>query len=309
MIDGRLFSRATVLLLLSGFPLLAGSAPLSPSVASDTSQSMQGSLTLGGSVALANLTALWAQEFRRIYPLVEIVLSDAGGEAGIGALVNGDADAVLLGDSLSHSQLEVFRDKYGYAPKLIPVARDAVAIYVDAGNPLRRITLAQLDAIFSATHRCSKAAITNWQQLGIAVADESAHVLPYGLDDSTAAYRVFKQVALCGGDFLPDFQAMAGPGAVESAIASQPGAIGFSSNALRSAGIRPLAVARDDIKKAVAPNVESISSKRYPMSRTLSIAVNAPPGKSLSPLLQAFVDYVLSVSGQDTARKAGYVPL
>ncbi|GMQ88824.1 MAG: phosphate ABC transporter substrate-binding protein PstS family protein [Gammaproteobacteria bacterium] len=300
-----LFSRTAVLLLLSGLPLLAGGDP----VANDTTESVQGSLALGGSVTLADLASLWVQDFRQLHPLVEIVVSSAGSEAGIAALVNGTAGAVLLGNSPSRSQLEVFRDKYGYAPMLIPVAMDAVAVYVNTLNPLRRITLTQLDAIFSVTHRCGEAAITDWQQLGIAVVGESARVLPYGLDDSTAVYQVFKQVALCNGDFRPDFQAMAGPGAVESAIASQSSAIGFSSSALRSAGIRPLAVARGNIEKAVVPDADAISSKRYPMSRTLLIAVNAPAGKPLSPLLQAFVDYVLSASGQDTARKAGYVPL
>ena len=300
-----LFSRMAALLLLSALPLLASGDP----VANDTTESLQGSLALGGSVTLADLTTLWVQDFRQVHPLVEIVVSGAGSEAGIAALVNGTAGAVLLGNSPSRAQLGAFRDKYGYAPKLIPVAMGAVAVYVNTRNPLQQVTLAQLDAIFSVTHRCGEATITDWQQLGIAAAGKPARVLPYGLDDSTAAYRVFKQVALCGGDFRSDFQAMAGPGAVESAIASQPGAIGFSGSALRSAGIRPLAVARDNTQKAVAPDADAISSKRYPMSRTLLIAVNVPPGKPLPPLLQAFLDYVLSTNGQDTVRKAGYVPL
>lgn len=309
MTYSHLFLRTTMLLLLAGLPLLAGSNPLSSPEGRDAGKSIQGSLVLGGSVALADLTALWAQDFHRMHPLVKIVLSDAGSEAGIDALINGSADAVLLGKSPSRSQLDLFRDKYGYAPELIPVARDAVAVYVNALNPLRRITLVQLDAIFSVTHRCSQTAITDWQQLGAPTRGESTRIQTYGLDDSTAVYQVFKQVALCGGDFNPDFQAMAGPGNVESAISSQPGAIGFSSSALRSAGIRPLAVARDNIDKAVAPDIDAITHERYPMSRVLSIAVNTPAGESLPPLLRAFVDYILSASGQDTARKAGYAPL
>jgi len=305
----HLFLHVTLLLLLNSQPLLASDNSASMPVAGDTRKSVHGSFTLSGSVALADLSALWIQDFRQSHPLVNIGLSDSGGEAGIAALVNGSAEVVLLGNEPTHSQLEVFKDKYGYAPSLFPVARDAVAVYVNKLNPLRQITLAQLDAIFSVTYRCGEKAITNWQQLGAAVEDKPGRVLPYGLDDSTAAYQVFKQVALCGGDFLPDFQAMAGPDAVESAVASQPGAIGFSSSALRSADIRALAVARNSSKEAVAPTADAISNKRYPMSRTLLIAVNAPVGKPLSPVLQAFIDYVLSTSGQALARKAGYVPI
>jgi phosphate transport system substrate-binding protein len=275
----------------------------------DADLHLHGAVVLGGSVALADLAGLWVQGFRQVYPLVEVTLSDAGGEAGIAALENGIADAVLLGGWPTASQLEALKNRYGYTPTLIPVAMDAVAVYVNAQNPLRQITLAQLDGIFSATHRCGEAAIGDWRQLGVPADAGLSSIVAYGLDDSTSAYLVFRQVALCDGDFRPEFQAVAGPDAVASAVATQSGAIGFSSSALGAASLRPLDVARDHSARAIPPDAEAIRSKRYPMSRTLLIAVNVSAGKPLPPLLQALVTYVLSPDGQKMAQRAGYVSL
>jgi len=186
---------------------------------------------------------------------------------------------------------------------------DGVAVYVNKLNPLRRITLTQLDAVFSVTRHCGgEAPIETWDQLGIAGALKTRRIVPYGLVDSTGAYHLFRDIALCGGDFKPDFQAMAGPDALESAIESQPDALGFSSSALHSAGIRPLAVASDGSSTAVPPDEANIRNRRYPLSRTLTIAVNLPPSGSLPPALKAFLDYVRSVQGQEVAAKAGYAP-
>jgi phosphate transport system substrate-binding protein len=299
-----------LLLLFVGPPMPARSDDSSILTPLDAADPVRGPLALGGSVALADLVSVWVEGFRQTNPLVTPVLGDAGGEAGLDALVNGVADAVLLGNWPTPSELEAFEHKYGYRPQLFPVAKDAVAVYVNTSNPVGQVTLAQLDAMYSVTRRCgAQAAITDWKQVSGAGLETATPILLYGLDDSTDAYQLFRQVALCGGDFRPDFQALVGPEAVESAIADQPGAIGFSSSALGAAGMRYLAVAPDSAAAAVLPTAEAIRSKRYPMSRTLLIAVNVPPGKSVPPVLQAFVDYVLSPRGQASAAKLGYVAL
>jgi phosphate transport system substrate-binding protein len=307
----RKLSWVMVVLLVFTGPLLTARGDQSSQLAPlDAADPVRGPLALGGSVALADLVSIWVQGFRQINPLVEPVLGDAGGDAGLDALVNGVADAVLLGNWPTQSELEAFEHKYGYPPQLIPVARDAVAVYVNTSNPVGQVTLAQLDAMYSATRRCgAQEAVTDWKQLNVPGVETANPILTYGLDDSTDVYQLFRQVALCGGDFRRDYQAMVGPEAVEAAIASQPGAIGFSSSALHSAGMRYLAVAPDSHAQAVLPTAEDIRSNRYPMSRTLLIAVNVPPGKSVPPVLQAFVDYVLSPRGQASAAKLGYVAL
>ncbi len=289
----------TLLLLATTAILPAHAGPL-----------VAGPLQLGGSLTLADLVTAWVDGFRRYAPGISVAVADTGTEAGFAALVNGSEDAVLVALPASAGQRAAFEARFGYPPTFYPVAMDAVAVYVSDGNPLRRITLAQLDAVYSDTLRCgARAGIETWGALGVGGSLASRRIRPYGLTTNTGASRLFRKVALCGGDFGPGFQAVAGPDALEAALTSQPDAIGFSSSALRSAGLRALAVARDAGATAALPDAAAIRSQRYPMSRKLAIAVNLPPSGRLPAALAAFVRYARSPAGQAVAARAGYVPL
>ena len=130
-----------------------------------------------------------------------------------------------------------------------------------------------------------------------------------GLTVDAGATSLFRETALCGGDFIKDFQALAGPEAVESALISDSAGIGFSSSAMRSVGIRTLAIVPHKDARAVAPTPDAIRSRQYPMSRTFGIAINQPMNQPLSLALQVFIDFVLSPEGQSIVTKAGYVSL
>ena len=297
--------------LLSTLPaLLLTALILSPARGAQPGPALVGALELGGSLALADLTTAWIDGFRHYAPGIRVTVADAGTGAGFAGLINGSEEAVLVALPAGAGQRAAFEARFGYPPTFFPVAMDAVAVYVNDSNPLRRITLAQLDAIYSDTLRCgARAVLETWGALGVGGTLKSRRIQPYGLTANTGAYRLFRKVALCGGDFGPDFQAVAGPDALEAALMQEPAAIGFSSSALRSAGIRALAVARSAASPAVLPDAAAIRSHRYPMSRTLAIAVNLPPSDRPSPALAAFVGYVRSAAGQAIAARAGYVPL
>lgn len=271
---------------------------------------VSGRMVMTGSVALGNLVSYWAEEFSQRYPLVTVTIADPGGTAGITALINGSADLALISTPLSPAQQEAFITHFGYPPEVIPVAMDAVVVYVNDANPLTAITLPELDAIFSSTYRCGAIQpIHSWGALTGAANLANRPIKVYGLDVDSGATALFKQIALCGGDFITDFQALAGPEALENALITDLSGIGFSSNALRSAGIHALAVAPDKQTPAIAPTPANIRSKHYPMHRTLSIAVNRPANLPLTPALQAFIAFVRSSEGQNVAKKAGYVTM
>ena len=270
----------------------------------------QGHIVLTGSVALSNLATFWAQSFSNANPDIDITIADPGSAVGIDALLNGTANAVLISTPLNQTQQADFIQRYGYPPTLIPVAMDGVAIYVNSNNPLKRISLPQLDAIYSINRRCgAEHALRSWKALGISGPLAKTRITPFGLGVDSGAYYLFKQRALCGGDFRPEFQALAGPAAVEAALAANPAAIGFSSSAMRSANIRALPVARKNNGPAIFPTVSTIQNKQYPLARQLAIAINIPRGKQAKAALHRFINYTHSVLGQSVAARAGYVPL
>ena len=271
---------------------------------------VEGRLVVTGSVALSNLMTYWTQAFSERNPLITVTIADPGGTAGIEALINGTTDIALTSTPISHKQKEAFEARFGYPPQVIPMAMDAVVVYVNNSNPLTSIALQDLDAVFSSTYRCGETQpIQSWDALGVKGTVAQKRITVYGLTVDTGATSLFRETAMCGGDFIKDFQALAGPEAVESALISDSAGIGFSSSAMRSAGMHALAIVPHKDALAVAPTPDAIRSGQYPMSRTLGIAINQPMNQPLSLALQAFIDFVLSPEGQSIATKAGYVSL
>ncbi len=271
---------------------------------------VEGRLAVAGSIALSNLMTYWTQAFSERNPLITVTIADPGGTAGIEALINGIADIALTSIPISGKQNKAFEARFGYAPHVIPLAMDAVAVYVNDANPLTSITLQELDAVFSITYRCGKLPpIQTWDALGVKGNLAQQRITVYGLTVATGTSSLFRQTALCGGDFIKDFKALAGPAAVVNALISNYAGIGFSSSAMKTAGIHMLAIAPYKDAIAVAPTTDAIHSGQYPISRTLGIAINQPKNMPLSLALRAFIDFVLSPEGQSIATKAGYVSL
>jgi len=271
---------------------------------------VEGHLAVTGSVALSNLMTYWTQAFSEQNPLITVTIADPGGTAGIEALINGIADIALTKTPISSKQKEAFEARFGYTPHVIPLAMDAVAVYVNDANPLTSITLQDLDAVYSSTYRCGKPQpIHTWDALGVKGAMAQQPISVYGLTVATGTNSLFRETALCGGDFIKDFQALAGPAAIVNALISDDTGIGFSSSSMTSSGIHILAIAPHKDALAIAPTPDAIRSGQYPISRTLGIAINQPGNQPLSPVLQAFIKFVLSPEGQSIATKAGYVSL
>ena len=269
-----------------------------------------GRLVFTGSVALSNLISDLAQSFTVYNPLITVTIANPGGMAGLDALINGSADMVLSSTQLNDRQQQQFQTRYGYAPEYIPIAMDALAVYVNNLNSLYSITLQELDGIFSSTYRCGEAQpIQTWDAFNVKgiLAHRQIHI--YGLTVNTGASSLFRQTALCGGDFKKDFQALVGSASIELALTSDYAGIGFVNSALRSSELHTLAISPDKKSVAVAPTPETIRSGQYPMSRTLSIVINHRKGQPVPPVLQAFIDFARSPEGLEVIEKAGYVTL
>jgi phosphate transport system substrate-binding protein len=69
---------------------------------------------------------------------------------------------------LQSRELDAFERKYGYKPTAIPVAIDALAVYVNKDNPIEGMTIPQVDAVMSSTRKCGYPTdITTWGDLGL----------------------------------------------------------------------------------------------------------------------------------------------
>jgi phosphate transport system substrate-binding protein len=265
-----------------------------------------GTITSVGSDTLANLLAIWAQRFQEMYPHVKFQIQASGSATASQALTEGSAGIGPMSRQLTSQEIANFTNVHGYQPTAIIVAIDAIAIYAEKNNPIAQLTLREVDALFSATRLCgAKQAITQWQQLGISKFGEQRKIQLFGRNSASGTYDLFKQKALCNGDYLRSVNEMPSSSSVVQSIASSVGALGYAALGYKDPNVKTLSLS-DDSGQFYKPTPENLSAGDYPFTRYLYIVVNKPPGQALATLEQTFLRFILSDEGQTIVEENGY---
>lgn len=270
---------------------------------------VSGNVTSVGSDTLANLMTLWAEAFRGFYPSVAIQIQAAGSSTAPPALTEGTSNLGPMSRTMKSNEIEAFENKHGYKPTAVPVAIDALAVFVHKDNPIVGLSVPQIDAIFSATRTCGyEADITSWGQLKLAGEWATRNIQLYGRNSVSGTYGYFKEHALCKGDFKNNVNEQPGSASVVQGVTKSLNGIGYSGIGYRTSGVRAVPVSNDkgDFVEATAENAIDGS---YPLGRYLYIYVNKHPNKPLPPLEREFLKMVLSKEGQQVVVKDGYIPL
>ena len=271
---------------------------------------VSGNLSSVGSDTLANLMTSWTTAFRNAYPDVYVQVQAAGSSTAPPALTQGTSNLGPMSRPMKASERAAFEKKYGYRPAGIRVALDALAIYVHKDNPLESMSIAQVDAVFSATQRCGSATdIATWGELGLSGSWTDRPIQLYGRNSVSGTYGYFKTAALCTGDFKNTVSEQPGSASVVQAVTSSLNGIGYSGIGYETPGVRTVAISRHDDEPAVGASFENAVNRSYPLARFLYIYVNKRPDAPLAPLEAEFLRLVLSKDGQEVVAKDGYIPL
>lgn len=271
---------------------------------------VSGNLSSVGSDTLANLMTLWAEEFKRNYPNVNIQIQAAGSSTAPPALTEGTSSLGPMSRKMKDKEVEAFERRYGYKPTPIRVAIDALAVFAHKDNPVKGITIPQVDAIFSSTRKCGYADdINNWGALGLDAAWKTRSIQLYGRNSVSGTYGYFKKKALCKGDYKNNVNEQPGSASVVQSVSASLNGIGYSGIGYRTSGVRAVPLAKAEGKPFIAATPDNAISGKYPLARFLYIYVNKHPNKPLPPLEREFLKMVLSKSGQMTVVKDGYIPL
>ncbi len=271
---------------------------------------VSGNLSSVGSDTLANLMTLWAEEFKRVYPNVNIQIQAAGSSTAPPALTEGTSNLGPMSRKMKDKEIAAFEKKFGYKPTAIRVAIDALAIYVHKDNPIKGLTIPQVDAIFSSTRKCGYPEdITRWGQLGLTGAWENRPIQLYGRNSVSGTYGYFKKKALCKGDFKNNVNEQPGSASVVQSVSSSLNGIGYSGIGYKTSGVRAVPLAKKEGQPFVEATGENAIKGKFPLARFLYIYVNKHPNKPLPPLEREFLKLVLSKTGQKVVVKDGYIPL
>ncbi|MDH5601155.1 MAG: phosphate ABC transporter substrate-binding protein PstS family protein [Gammaproteobacteria bacterium] len=269
-----------------------------------------GNLSSVGSDTLANLMALWTEQFTHLYPNVNVQVQAAGSSTAPPALTEGTSNFGPMSRKMKDKELQAFEKKHGYKPTAIAVAIDALAVYVHKDNPIKGLTIPQVDAIFSSTRKCKgKKDISKWGDAGVTGSLKNKSIQIYGRNSVSGTYGYFKKKGLCKGDFKTTVNEQPGSASVVQSVSASINGIGYSGIGYKTSGVRALALAKKPGKPFIAATAENAANKTYPLGRNLWVYVNKKPNTPLSPMQLEFMKMVLSKRGQKVVIKDGYIPL
>ncbi len=269
---------------------------------------ISGNLSSVGSDTLANLMTLWAEDFNRAYPNVNIQVQAAGSSTAPPALTEGTSNLGPMSREMKDDEIEAFEGKHGYKPTAIPVAVDALAVLVNKDNPIKGLAMEQVDGIFSATNKCGGKNIETWGDAGVAAWGAKTIQL-YGRNSVSGTYGYFKEHALCKGDFKSNVNEQPGSASVVQSVTESVNGIGYSGMGYSTSGVRLVPLAKKGSTSYVEATPENALNGTYPLTRYLYVYVNKKPNEPLQPLEQEFMKMVLSKTGQQSVVKDGYIPL
>ena len=270
---------------------------------------ISGNLSSIGSDTLANMMTLWAEDFQRIYPNVNIQIQASGSSTAPPALIESTAQFGPMSRRMRQSEKAAFERQFGYPPTEIRVAIDALGIFVHQDNPRKGLNFSQLDAIFSVTLRCgSVKPINRWQDLGVNSSWSKHRIQLFGRNSVSGTYGYFKKNALCNGDFKVNVNEQPGSASVVQGVSASLNGIGYSGVGYHMSGVQLLPITREGTNY-IEPSTDNIISGQYPLARFLYIYINKPPTAKLQPLETEFIRYMLSLEGQKRVEQDGYIAL
>jgi phosphate transport system substrate-binding protein len=271
---------------------------------------VSGNLKSIGSDTLNNLMTLWAEGFKAAYPNVNIEIEGKGSSTAPPAMISGTAHFGPMSRPMKSKEIADFEKKYGYKPTPVRSAVDALAVFVNKDNPIKCLTMQQVDAIFSKTRKGgTDKAVTTWGQVGLTGEWANRPISLYGRNSASGTYGYFKEVALFNGDYSDAVKEQPGSSTVVQGVASEIGGIGYSGVGYKTADVRTVPIATEAGKPCHDANAENAYSGNYPVARFLYIYVNKNPNQKLDPVRGEFIRFIYSKQGQEAVVKDGYFPV
>jgi len=292
------------LVLAAGVQVDAKIPPYKPS------SGVSGTIKSVGSDTMNNLMTLWAEDFRKHYPNVQVEIEGKGSSTAPPALIEGTATFGPMSRTMKNEEIDQFEAKYGYKPLGLRTSIDMLAVYVHKDNPIASLSLQQIDAIFSKTRKGGATEdITTWGQLGLTGEWADKPISLYGRNSASGTYGYFKEHALSKGDYKDSVKEQPGSSSVVQGVASDRYGIGYSGIGYMTADVKAVPVKATAHGEAIAATPEFAYTGKYPLARYLYIYVNQKPGTVLDPLRREFIRFVFSQDGQASVIKDGYFPV
>ena len=280
---------------------------------------------------MGRLMDAWIAGFAKYQPDVKFENHMFGTASAIGALYSGAGDIAILGEEISPAAATAFERERHYPPTGIQIATGSLdvnffdyahMVFVHLDNPLKGLTLAQLDAVFGAEHRRGPRNIRTWGQLGLTGAWADRRIQPYGWQVDVDFALFFRETVLENSHRwntdLKEFVHVLRPDGTQydhgqqilDTLAKNPAGIAISNVRYANPAVRALPLARAEGEPFYAPTKANLIAQTYPLVRIIPAFINVPPGGRADPAVREFLRYLLSREGQQAlVHESDYLPL
>lgn len=289
---------------------------------------VSGAIAIAGSDTMQPIVVKIASAFRQWQPDVKVAVQGGGSDKALkqflqdqstirrgdanprGHLVSGHVGLLASSRPLSIDERTSFKSRYGFEATEIPIALDAIAIYVNAQNPLPGLTMEEIDGIFSQSYkRTGSNDISMWGQLGLQDGWESQPIRLYGRDKSSGTRTFFIHTALLDGQLKSNLRETPGTAMEILDLSRDMLGIGYAGIGFQASTVRTVPIAEKAGTPFIAPTATTASDGTYPLARALYLYAKRSPNGELQPEIAEFLRFVNSREGQEIIVKSGAFPL
>lgn len=263
-------------------------------------------IVVTGSETMHSMVLLLANNFAKENKNYSIDVRGGGSSEGINELITGLTDMALSSRELSEAEFEKLNEKQTLESLII--AYDGAAFIVHPTNPIEKLTLEQLSDIFSGK-------IRNWKDVGgknqsiqVVIRDNYSGTAHYikehvvrKLDLGQSHYFKNKQ-----NDYSTDAVTLINNDEISDYVNKNPNSIAYMGMGIAhmKSTLKLIKYARTKEDEAILPTIESITERKYKLSRALKIFYRTDKSGSK---VDEFVKYILSEKGQKGVLQSGYL--
>lgn len=247
-------------------------------------------LVLDGSTTVGPIAKAFAEYYMAQHRDINVTVSESGSGNGAKSLLNGTCDIACMSRAMKDSERTAAKER-GIQPVEHVVAYDALPVLVHPSNPVKGLTRAQINAIYTGQ-------VVNWRE----VDGPDLPIIVVSRDTNSGTYETFKDLAMekharisAGAEYTGS------NGGIRQRVQTTPGAIGYAGLGFVDATVKALAV------DGVMPSVETVLDGTYPMARKLFMYTNGEPAPDGH--VARFLSLARSPRGRELVEDIGFVPV
>jgi phosphate transport system substrate-binding protein len=252
-----------------------------------------------GSDTIVNLALAWAEAYQQVEPGVQVSVTGGGTGTGIAALINGTVDIANASRRIKPEERSA-AEANGISPTEFVIARDAIAVIVHPDNPVDRLTIDQIAAIYTGS-------IGNWAEVG----GENRPIVRLSRETNSGTHVYFLEQVLRKGDpegealFSADTLLLPSSEGITAEVRDNPNAIGYDGLGYVTPDVKVLAVAPAAGAEYAYPTIETVNSLEYPIARDLYMYTAGEPQAEV----RDYLSWIMGNEAQSIVSHLGFVPI